>query len=151
MQKVSRGPLIAVVSGILLPYGLVTANTAIMTQNQYWLFPLWTYLHDFGTWLEYGVIIPPFLPSIDFLLSLLGLIWFAFGFCISMALYRFYSGQIKARSVWLPALSMLILQIVFTIIASFIIWSGWIVWAIPLPLHALIVLFLLRIKKPPSG
>lgn len=117
-----------------------------MTQNQFWLFPLWTYVHDFGVWLGYGAIIPPFSASIGFLLSLLGLIWFAFGFGISMAVHRFYSGQMKARLVWLPAISMLILQIAFTIITSFIIWSGWIVWAIPVPLHALVVLLLVRLK-----
>jgi len=146
LQKISRGPLIAVASSILLPYGVVTTNTAIETQAQHWLFPLWTYVHDFGVWLDYGVIIPPFSASVESLLSLLGLIWFAFGFCISMALYRFYSGQTKARLVWLPALSMLVLQTGLTIIAAFIVWSEWIAYVIPLPLSALIALSLLRIK-----
>jgi hypothetical protein len=122
-----------------------------MTQNQYWLFPLWIYLHDFGGSLDYGIIIPPFSASHEFLLSFLGLIWCAFGFCISMALYRFYSNQTKARLVWLPALSMLILQIGLTISAAFIIWSGWIVYVIPLPLNALVVLFLLWIEMPLSS
>ncbi len=108
-------------------------------------------MHDFGVWLDYGIIIPPFSTSHEFLLSFLGLIWCAFGFCISMALYRFYSNQIKARWVWLPALSMLVLQISLTISAAFIIWSGWIVYVIPLPLNALIVLFLLWIEMPHSS
>jgi len=68
-----------------------------------------------------------------------------------MALYRFYSNQTKARLVWLPALSMLILQIGLTISAAFIIWSGWIVYVIPLPLNALVVLFLLWIEMPLSS
>ena len=68
-----------------------------------------------------------------------------------MALYRFYSNQTKARSVWLPALSMLILQIGLTISAALIIWSDWIVYVIPLPLNALVVLFLLWIEMPHSS
>jgi len=121
-----------------------------MTQNQYWLFPLWTYLHDFGVWLDYGRIDFPFSASDDFLLSILGLIWCALGFCISMALYWFYSNPAKARLVWPAALSMLVLQSGLTIGAAFITWSDWLAYVIPLPLNALIVLFLLWIEKPLS-
>jgi hypothetical protein len=145
LQKISRGPFIAVASSIFLPYGVVTSNTAIETQNQFWLFPFWMYVHDFGNWMGYGRIVPPLLTTTTYplLVLFLGIIWFAFGFCISMALYRFYSNQMQARLVWLPALSMLTLQICLTTIAAFIIWSGWIVYVIPLPLGALVVLFLL--------
>jgi hypothetical protein len=67
VETKSRLPIIAFVSSILLPYGISTAGTPMMTTNQYWLFPLWTYVHDFGTWLGMGVIIPPFLPSFSLL------------------------------------------------------------------------------------
>ena len=146
MQKQSCLPLIATASSILLPYGIVTTGTAIMTTNQYWLFPLWTYLHDFENWLGFGFIIPPFLPSFSFLPPVLGLLWCVLGLYVSKVLHQFYASQRDAKSVWLPTLCMLILQITVTIIVGFIVWDGWLPLVVPLPLHFLIVLFLLRIQ-----
>ncbi|MBY8999095.1 MAG: hypothetical protein KGD60_15340, partial [Candidatus Thorarchaeota archaeon] len=104
MEKISRIPLISSMTSILLPYGIITTNTMIMTTNQYWLFPLWTYLHDFGNWLDYGVIIPPFLPSFSFLVPIMGLILCVLGFYIAIILNQYYKGQRDAKSVWLPTI-----------------------------------------------
>jgi hypothetical protein len=115
-----------------------------MTTNQYWLFPLWTYMHDFGTWLGLGAIIPPFLPSFSLLPPIFGLLWCVVGLYISWTLRQFYSDQRGARSVWLPTLVMLMLQIVVTIIVSYIVWAGWPFLTVPLPLHFVIVFVLVR-------
>ena len=146
MQKQSRLPLIAIASSILLPYGIVTTHTPIFSTNQYWLFPLWTYIHDFGHWLGFGRIIPPFLPSFSLLPPILGLIWCVLGLYVSKVLRKFYSRQRDAKSVWLPTLSILILQIIVTIIVGFIVWEGWFLLVVPFPLHFLIVLILLGIQ-----
>ena len=146
MQKQSRLPLIAIASSILLPYGFVLADTAIFTTNQYWFFPLWTYLPVFSNLMGFGIIIPPFLPSFPLLPSIMGLLWCVLGLYISKALQQFYASQRDAKSVWLPTLIMLMLQIIVTIIVNIIVWEGWLLLVIPLPLHFLIVLFLLRIQ-----
>ncbi len=146
MQKQSRLPHIATASSILLPFGFVTTSTMIETSNQFWLFPLWTYVHDFGNWFGFGVIIPPFSPLFPLLWSILGLIWCVLGLSISKALHQFYASQRDAKSVWLPTIRLLVLQIIVTIIVNFITWYGWLIVVVPLPLHFLIVLYLLRIQ-----
>ncbi len=146
MQKQSRLPLISIASSILLPYGAVTTYTGFFTTNQYWLFPLWTYIHDFGQWLGFGRIIPPFVPSFWLPPPILGLIWCVLGLYVSKVLRQFYSSQRDAKSVWLPTLIILILQIVVTIIVGFIVWEGFLLLVVPLPLHFLIVLILLGIQ-----
>ena len=145
MQKKSRLPLIAIASSLLLPYGFGVADTPGMITNQYWLFPLWTYIYV-GNWLGFGVLIPPFLPSFSLLPPLLGLIWCGLGLYVSKVLRQYYDRQRDAKSVWLPTISMLILQIIVTIIVGFIVWEGFLLLVVPFPLHFLIVLILLRIQ-----
>ncbi len=146
MQKQSRLPLIAVASSILLPYGVVITDTVAMTTNQFWLFPLWAYLPVFSNWMGFGFVIPPFLPSFPLLPSVMGLLWCILGLYASRLLHQFYAGQRDAKSVWLSTLKLLILQIIVTIIAGFIVWGYGLLLVVPLPLHFLIVLFLLRMQ-----
>lgn len=146
MQKQSRLPLIAVASSILLPYGIVITDTVAMITNQFWLFPLWTYLPVFSNWMGFGIIIPPFLPSFPLLPSVMGLLWCILGLYASRLLHQFYAGQRDAKSVWSPTLIILMLQIIVTIIVGFIDWGNMLILVIPLPLHFLIVLFLLRMQ-----
>lgn len=80
-------------TSVLLPYDTAITETMTMMKNQYWLFPLWTNLYDFGNWVEYGVIIPPFLPSFSALLPISGLIWSVFGFYIALILNMVNRGQ----------------------------------------------------------
>ena len=143
MQKLSRKSLIAIGSSILLPYGVVITGNVIMTTNQFWLFPLWAYLPNFGIW-EFGLIIPSFLPSFPLVPSILGLIWCVLGLYISKALHQVCGGQREAKTVWLLTIRMLMLQIIVTFFVGFIVWYGWLIMVVPLPLHFLIVLFLLR-------
>lgn len=146
MQKQSGPSLIAIASSILLPYGMLTAGTPIMITNQYWFFPFWTYIHDFGNWLEFGHIIPAFTPSFSLLPPIMGLVWFILGLYVSIALHQFYSGNIDAKSVWLPTLCILVLQMLVTIIVGFIVWNRWLDLVVPLPLHFLIVLVLVQME-----
>jgi len=140
MKKQSRLSYIAIASSILLPYGFVMTYTPIFRTNLYWLFPLWTY---FGT-LEYGRFGGPFSPSFSLILPQLGLIWCVAGLYVSRALHQLYAGQRDAKSVWIPTISILILQVVVTYIVSFFVWDFF--FLAPLPLHFLIVLFLLLIQ-----
>ena len=144
MQKLSSKSLIAIASSVLLPYGTVTANTWIFTTNQYWLFPLWTYVHDFGNWLGFGMVIPIFLPSFPYLTSILGLIWLMLGLYISRALNQLCFGQREAHSVRTLTQFVLLVQIIGTVVVSFIVWIGMIVIVIPLPLQPLVVFYLYR-------
>ncbi len=143
MQKHLRLLYLSIASSIILPYGFVTTGTPIMTTNQYWLFPLWTYLHDFGNWLDLGRIIILFSPSSPFILSVLGLFWFGCGLYVSYSLHRCYVGLIDTKSVWTLTLCLLILQIVVTIVVGFFVWGSWLDSVIPLPFHFLIVSYLL--------
>jgi len=140
----SRESQIAIAASILLPYGTVTVSTMIFTTNQYWLFPLWTYLHDFGNWLEFGVIIPPFLPSFSYLLSILGVIFLILGLYFSRALNQVLSGQRERKSLQIRVLCYLFLQIISTIFVSLTMWGVSVVLIIPLPFQSLIVLYLSR-------
>ncbi|TFG28348.1 hypothetical protein EU527_17440 [Candidatus Thorarchaeota archaeon] len=127
-----------------MPYGVVTTSSMIESNNQYWIFPLWTYIHDFGNWLDLGVIIPPFLPSFSLLLPIVGLIWCVLGLYTAMILNQFYNGQRDAKSVWLPTIYLLVLQVIVTTVLGFVVWHVWLILVIPLPFHYLIILLLLR-------
>ncbi len=146
MQKQSYLPLITIMSSIFLPYAIITSATPIMTTNQYWFFPLWTYIHDFGNWLEFGFIIPAFTPSFSLLPTIVGLLWCILGLYVSRSLHQFYSGKRDAKSVWFPTLSILVLQILVTAIVGLIIWMSWLILIVPLPLHFLTVLLLVRLQ-----
>ena len=143
MEKNLRLLYLSIASSILLPYGVLTADTPIFTTNQYWFFPLLTYLHDFGNWLNLGRIIIIFSPPIPFIHSVLGLLWGGSALYVSYSLYRCSVGQIDTKSVWTLTLCLLILQIIVTIIVGFFVWGSWLGSVIPLPFHFLIVLFLL--------
>jgi len=134
------------VSSAFLPYGVVTTDTPAMSTNQFWLFPFWMYLHDFGNWLGFGVIIHPFVPAYPLPLLFLGLLWIILGFHICRVLPRFYAGQIEAKSAWLSTLGVLVFQIIMTAFIVFIVMSDWIILVIPLPIHSLIVLVLLKVE-----
>jgi len=131
---------------ILLPYGIVTTDTVGMTIIQVWLFPLWNYVHDFGNWMGFGVITPPFLPSFPLLPSILGVIWCGLGIYVSKSLHQYKLGQRGKMSVWILILGSLILQIIATIILGFVVWGNYLQWVVPLPIHFLIILFLLLLQ-----
>jgi len=133
-------------SSVFLPYGIVTTDTPIMSTNQFWLFPFWMYLHDFGEWLGLGVIIPPFVPVFPFPLLFLGLLQIMLGFYIYRVLHRFYAGQIEAKTAWLSTLGVLVFQTIMTVFIVFISMSDWIILVIPLPIHTLIVIVLLKVE-----
>ena len=139
-------PLLVIVSSAFLPYGMVTAGTGIMTTNQYWLFPLWMYVHDFGNWLGFGGIFLPFVPTYPLPLLFLGLLWIMLGFYLCWILHRFHEGQIEAKSAWLSTLGVLAFQIIMTAFIAFIAMSDWIILVIPLPIHTLIVIVLLKVE-----
>lgn len=149
MERISRILLITSMTSILLPYGIITTSTISMAINQYWLFPLWTYLHDFGNWLGFGIIIPPILPTFSFLQLVIGLILCVLGFYIAIILNQYYRGKREAKSVWQPTIGLLVLQVMVVALFSFTIGYGMTFFSIPLPLHCLLVLSLVRfqIKK----
>jgi hypothetical protein len=134
------------VSSAFLPYGAVTAHTGLMSTNQYWLFPFWMYVHDFGNWLGFGGIMLPFVPLYPLPLLFLGLLWIILGFYTCRVLHRFYAGQIEAKSAWLSTFGVLVFQIIMTASIVFIAMSDWIVLNIPLPIHTLIVIVLLKVE-----
>ncbi len=134
------------VSSTFLPYGAVTAHTGLMSTNQYWLFPFWMYVHDFGNWLGFGGIMLPFVPLYPLPLLFLGLLWIILGFYTCRVLHRFYAGQTEAKPAWLSTLSVLVFQIIMTAFIVFIVMSDWIILVIPLPIHSLIVLVLLKVE-----
>ena len=146
MQEKSRVPLFAMVSSAFLPYGVVTAHTLIESTIQFWLFPLWMYVHDFGNWIGFGMIWPSFVPTYPLPLLFLGLLWIILGFHICRVLHRFYAGQIEAKSAWLSTLGVLVFQIIMTAFIVFIVMSDWIILVIPLPIHSLIVVVLLKVE-----
>ena len=143
MRRTSRLPFISILTSVLLPYGVVVADTPIMTMNQYWLFPLWTYLNDFGNWLGFGTIIPPFLPSFSIIPSIAGLIWCVLGIYLARNLDQVYKDQIDAKIVWTRAVYLLIVQVLATIGLSVLVWNIWIILILPVPLHFLIILVLI--------
>lgn len=147
LQEKSRVPLLVIVSSAFLPYGVVITDTPIMITNQFWLSPFWMYLHDFGNWLGFGVIIPPFVPAFPLPLLFLGLLWIMLGFYTCRVLHRFYAGQIKAKSAWLSTLGVLVFQIIMTISVVLVAMSGYMtILVIPLPIHTLIVIALLKVE-----
>ena len=92
----------------------------------------------------FGIVNPPFLSPFQYLTSILGLIWLVLGLYISRALNQLCSGQREAHSVRTLTQIVLLVQIVGTVIVSFIVWIGMIVIVIPLPLHPLVVFYLYR-------
>ncbi|MFX1578338.1 MAG: hypothetical protein ACFFBJ_01740 [Promethearchaeota archaeon] len=146
MLRESRLSYIAFLSSLLLPYGLVITDTAIMTRLEIYLFPLWSYENDLGNWMGLGIIVPPFLPSFPIFPPLFGLVWCLVGLYCSRALQHVYDGQEDAITLWQLTLRLLILQVIATIIVSFVAWYGWFIIVVPLPLHFLIVLYLTRLR-----
>ncbi|TFH10099.1 MAG: hypothetical protein E4H14_03160 [Candidatus Thorarchaeota archaeon] len=47
------------------------------------------------------------------------------------------------KSLWILTLFLMILQIIVTVVVGFFIWGNWLNVVVPIPLHFLIVLFLL--------
>jgi hypothetical protein len=144
MERKSLITSIVVLTSILLPYGVVTADTPAMTINQYWLFPLWIYLHDFGNWLGFGTIIPPFLTSFSVIPSIAGLIWCVLGIFLAMNLNQVFRGQIDAKTVWTRAVYLLVVQVLLTIGLSLIVWAIWIILVVPTPFYILFVIGVLH-------
>ena len=95
----------------------------------------------------FGVIVPPIVPAYPLPLLLLSLLWVILGFYICRVLHRFYTGQIKAKSAWLSTLGVLVFQIIMTISVVLIVMSDYMaILVIPLPIHTLIVVVLLKIE-----
>lgn len=95
----------------------------------------------------FGVIVPPIVPAYPLPLLLLSLLWVILGFYTCRVLHRFYTGQIKAKSAWLSTLGVLVFQIIMTISVVLIVMSGYMaILVIPLPIHTLIVVVLLKIE-----
>ncbi len=94
----------------------------------------------------FGVIIPPIVPAYPLPLLLLSVLWIMLGFYICWVLHRFYTGQIKAKSAWLSTLGVLVFQTIMTAFIVFILMSDWIILVIPLPIHTLIVIVLLKVE-----
>ncbi|MFW9768223.1 MAG: hypothetical protein ACFFF9_13785 [Candidatus Thorarchaeota archaeon] len=143
MQKQKGLIAILTATNVLLPYGTLTTSTVAMTTNQYWLFPLWIYLHDFTNWLNWSVIIPPFFSMYHLVLSLVGLIWLGFGFYIIYACYQYFKNKRDVESVRLLAQVLLVLQCLSVVIVGFMLYE-YLLYPIPLPIHFLIVLYILR-------
>jgi len=143
MQKRTGLTLITTASSVLLPYGVVTANTVGMTTHQYWLFPLWAYLPSFGDW-EFGLIIPPFLPSFPLVPSIFGLIWCVLGLYINYVMHQYYENKRDADSVRFLTQVLLVLQSLTVVFVGFTMRNEYLLYAVPLPVHFLVVLFLLR-------
>ena len=105
------------------------------------------YVHDFGDWLGFGGIIPPFVPYYPLPLLFLGLLWIVFGFYTCRVLHRFYAGQVEAKSAWLSTLGVLVFQTIMTISVVLVAMSDYmIILVIPLPIHTLIVIVLLKVE-----
>jgi hypothetical protein len=145
-QKLSRLPLVVFVLAMLSPYGIALVNTAIFTTNQYWLFPLWIYLTDLGNWLGFGVFVPFFILTFQPLMQFLGLIWCGLGVYVSRMLQHVYDEEKDSKSLWNLTLRLLVIQVIVTIIVSFVAWYGWLIIVVPLPLHFLIVLYFTRLQ-----
>lgn len=147
MKKQSRLPLFVMASSAFLPYAVVTTGTEIGTTNQYWLFPFWRYVHDFGVWLGPGRIIPPFASTYPLPLLFLGWLWCALGFYTGWILRLFYARQIEAKIAWFSTLIVLVFQTIMTIpIVSVAISNRWNIPVIPLPIQTIIVIALLTIE-----
>lgn len=145
-QKMSRLLFIVYVLAMLLPYGVVLASTWIFTTNQYWLFPIGFYVNDFGNWLGFGMFIPFFIISALPIIQFSGLVWWTLGLYVSRKLQLVYYNKADAKSLWDLSLRLLVVQVVATIIVSFVAWYGWLAIVVPLPLHFLIVLYLTRLR-----
>jgi hypothetical protein len=141
MQRHSLLLYTTIVSSILLPYGLVTYDTVLMITYQYWLFPLWIYIQNSSSYLT--TVIPTLSLSFPLLLSVLSLFWCGLNLYTSYSLYQCSVGQMNTKSVWILTLFLLILQTIVTVVVGFLVWGSWLEIVIPLPLHFLIVLFLL--------
>lgn len=143
MQKRTGLTLITTVSSVLLPYGVVTTSTVAMTTHQYWLFPLWIYLPNFGIW-EFGFIMPPFLSIYHLLPSIFGLIWCVLGLYINYVMHQYHENKRDADSVRFLTQVLLVLQSLTVVIVGFTMINEFYRYVIPLPVHFLGVLFLLR-------
>ena len=144
MQQQKGLTVILTATSVLLPYGAVTTSTVAMTTNQYWLFPLWIYVHEFTYYLNWSVMIPPFWSVYHLIPSIFGLIWCGLGFYIIYAIHPYYENKRDAASVRFLAQVLLVLQSVSAVIVGFTMMGEYLLYGFPLPVHFLIVLFLLR-------
>ena len=135
-----------VASHILLPYGAITTSTVAMTTNQYWLFPLWIYMYDFANWLNWSFVLPPFLSIYHIVPSVFGLIWCGFGFYIIHIIRQYFDNKRAVDSVRFLAQVLLVLQSLSVVIIGISLLNEYLLYVVPLPIHFLIVLFLLRSK-----
>ena len=133
------------VLSLFLPYGVIEVPTWIFSTNQFWLFPFWYYVHDFGVWLGNGVwhFLFPF-PWHEFPLVLLGLMWFVLGLSTSRLLHEFYIGQIQRLQVVLLLVGAFFSQMIMTslVLLHVYIYGASITHLNPLPVHTLLVLLL---------
>lgn len=136
--------VILVATSIFLPYGVVTTSTVAMTTNQYWLFPLWIYVYDFSNWLNWSFIIPPFLSIYHIVPSVFGLIWSVLGFYTIYAMHQHYENKRNVDSVRFLTQVFLVLQSLTVIIIGYSLMNEYLLYVVPLPIHFLVVLFLIR-------
>jgi len=140
-----RKSLLVFVLAMLLPYGFALVDTATMIVLQFWMFPIGIYIQGLVSWFNLGIFIPFFiLPAQPFTLSL-GILWLALGLYISRYLQHVHDGQKDVESLYGLTLRLLVLQVIATVVVSFIAWYGWLIIVVPLPLHFLVVLYLTRL------
>ena len=143
MEKRLYLPYAAMVLSIFLPYGVIEGSTEIFTTIQRWLFPFWYFIHDYGVFLGRGVFrfLYPF-SWYDFPLVLLGLMLFVLGLSTSKLLHELYLSRVQRRFFILLLLGAFASQIITTSLVFHQVYiSAW-NYAIPLPIHTLLVLIL---------
>lgn len=132
-----RGRLfILTIASIFLPYGVVVSPTAIESVLQFWLFPFWMYVNDFGFWMGLGAIVPAFTTSFPAVLVILGFTWFAVAIIIGVFLFRFWEEQTRMQWIQRILFGVLIAQSILTILLLLLFWDTLMApIIIPLPLH----------------
>jgi hypothetical protein len=141
MEKHSRLLYVSMLLSVLLPYGVITYSTAIFSTNQQWLFPFWYFIHDFGEWLGFGLIVPVFIDRwYPLPLVLLGLTLFVLGLASSKLLHELNLGNEGRNQVILILIAALVSQLVMTYLIMLQGRSFSSISAIPVPIHTLIVL-----------
>jgi len=132
------------VTSIFLPYGAVTTSTVAMTTNQYWLFPLWIYVYDFSNWLNWSFVSPPFLSIYHIVPSVFGLIWSGLGLYTIYAMHQYYKNKRTVDSVRFLTQLFLVLQSLTVVLLGLTMIGEYPLYVVPLPIHFLVVLFLIR-------
>ncbi|MHA2063962.1 MAG: hypothetical protein ACXABY_06210 [Candidatus Thorarchaeota archaeon] len=136
-------PFATLILSALLPYGVITYGTMIFSTNQQWLFPFWYYIHDFGNWFGPGLIVPVFTdPQYPFSFVLLGLLWFVVGISTSKLLHSLHLNQIEKRLGQFLLLGTLVSQLLLTFPALSFGYGYTLDYAIPIPIHTLLMLML---------